>query len=445
LRVDPTGRLQHLSWKVKVVSGPDSGATLALTGKAIVGSGENSALRLTDTSVSRDHIELEPRSDGVFLKDLGSTNGTLVGGARVDTAIVEQQAVISLGRTLLSLSVDVQEEDIEGPIELDGVVAMSSTMRRVFGLVERLAPSDTPVVLYGETGTGKEGLARALHARSLRRKGPMVVVDCGSLAPQLIESELFGHTRGAFTGAVNERPGAFVEAEGGTLFLDEVGDLPLELQPRLLRALESRQIKRLGEDRHRTVDVRIVAATNRNLEAEVKAGRFRSDLYFRLAVAMLRVPPLRERREDLPTLVRALLTQLGRESFELNLELLTQLASYSWPGNVRELRNVVARAVVSDEVTLDTMLNPQGGNSPPLEGSAAPQRGTGPQLEVPFKEAKEKLVEAFTREYLVALLAKHDGNVTQMARASGLARTYLHDLLSRYGLARSERAEPPQA
>jgi two-component system, NtrC family, response regulator GlrR len=441
LRVDSNGRLQHLAWKVKVVSGPDAGLSLALTGKTIVGSGETSRLKLTDTSVSREHLELEARSDGVSLRDLGSTNGTLVGGARIDTAIVEQQAVISLGRTLLSLSVDVQEEDIEGPLELEGLVAVSAPMRRVFGLVERLAPTDTPVVLFGETGTGKEGLARALHARSLRRKGPMVVVDCGALAPQLIESELFGHTRGAFTGAVNDRPGAFAEAEGGTLFLDEIGDLPLELQPRLLRALEARQIKRLGEDRHRAVDVRIVAATNRQLDVEVKEGRFRSDLYFRLAVAMLRVPPLRERREDLPTLIRALLTQLGRESFDLNYELLTQLASYSWPGNVRELRNVVARAVVSDEVSLETVLNPVTGEASAV--ATRPAENPSAQLAVPFKEAKEKLVEAFTRQYLVALLAKYDGNVTQMARASGLARTYLHDLLSRYGLARAERGETP--
>jgi DNA-binding NtrC family response regulator len=434
-RVDASGRLELVSWTVRVVSGPDAGGARALGGPMVVGSGESADLRLTDGAVSDRHLELEPRADGVFLRDLGSTNGTLLAGARIDTAFVEAQAMISLGRTLLSVSVATEEQDVEGPLELEGLVATSATMRRVFGLVEKLAPTETPVILLGETGTGKEGLARALHARSHRR-GPLVVVDCGALAPALIESELFGHARGAFTGAVAERPGAFVEAEGGTLFLDEVGDLPLELQPRLLRALEGRQVKRLGEDRHRNVDVRIVAATNRPLDAEVKAGRFRSDLYFRLAVAALRVPPLRERREDIPALVRAMLTQLGRETFDLSSELITRLSTYEWPGNVRELRNVVARAVVSDEVSLDNVLN----RTP--EATPAREPSKPASIDVPFKEAKERLVETFTREYLVALSAHHGGNVTQMARASGLARTYLHDLLSRYSLSRpSQKTE----
>ena len=432
-RLDANGKLQLLSWTVRVVSGPDAGTARALAGPMVVGSGDTAELRLTDGAVSHHHLELEPRADGVFVRDLGSTNGTLLAGARIDTAFVEAQAVISLGRTLLSVQVVAEEQDVDGPTELEGLVATSAGMRRVFGLVEKLAPTDTPVILLGETGTGKEGLARALHIRS-RRRGPLVVVDCGALAPALIESELFGHARGAFTGAVTERPGAFAEAEGGTLFLDEVGDLPLELQPRLLRALEGRQVKRLGEDRHRIVDVRIVAATHKPLNAEVKAGRFRSDLYFRLAVAALRIPPLRERREDIPALVKALMSQLGRESFELSQELLTTLSTYEWPGNVRELRNVVARAVVSDEVSLDNVLNRTGSSEAPARERVKPA-----PLEVPFKEAKERLVETFTREYLVALVARHEGNVTQMARASGLARTYLHDLLSRYSLGRPKQ------
>ncbi|MBL8937604.1 MAG: sigma-54-dependent Fis family transcriptional regulator, partial [Archangium sp.] len=314
--------------------------------------------------------------------------------------------------------------------ELEGLVGGSAVMRRLFGLIEKLAPSETPVLLLGETGTGKEGLARALHQRSTRRKAPFVVVDCGAVAPQLVESELFGHVRGAFSGAIADRAGAFVEAEGGTLFLDEIGELPLELQPRLLRALEARQVKRLGEDRPRAVDVRVIAATHRSLQAEVQAGRFRRDLYFRLAVAALRVPPLRERRDDLPQLVRALLVQLGRESFELSADLVARLASYDWPGNVRELRNVVARAVVSDEVSLEHVLNPAPASAPAAPALVPPP----PALEVPFKEAKERIVERFTREYLTALEHKHGGNVTQMAKASGLARTYLHDLLAKHGL-----------
>ena len=393
-RVDAAGRLQLLSWTVKVVSGPDTGTTRALAGPMVVGSGEAANLKLTDSAVSNEHVELEPRADGVFVKDLGSTNGTL-----------------------LAVSVVAEDQEVDGPLELEGFVAVSTPMRRVFGLVDRLARTETAVLFVGEPGTGKEGLARALHARSERRRGPFVVVDCRAQAPDLVERALFG------------QPGAFAEAEGGTLFLDEVGELPLELQPRLLRALEAQQVKRAGEEQPQRIDVRLVASTSRPLEPEVKSGRFRNDLYLRLAVAALRLQPLRERREDIPTLVRAMLKQLGRESFELSTGLLATLASFDWPGNVRELRNVVARAVVSEEVSLDNVLNPP----------AAPKR---PQLEVPFKEAKERLVETFTREYLVALSAHHDGNVTQMAKSSGLARTYLHDLLSKYGLARPKAEDP---
>ncbi|MDP1922146.1 MAG: sigma 54-interacting transcriptional regulator [Myxococcales bacterium] len=434
LRVDPDGGLHHITWTVRVVGGPDQGRALEVKRPVVVGGGEAVDLRLTDSSVSGQHVELDPRPDGVYVKDLGSTNGTLIGGARVEAALVASQAVISIGRTLLALSMtDEREDGIEGPTEFEGLVGGTAVMRRLFGLVEKLAVTETPVLLLGETGTGKDGLARALHLRSARKKEPFVIVDCGAIAPQLVESELFGHARGAFSGAVTDRPGAFLEAEGGTLFLDEVGELPLELQPRLLRALEARQVKRLGEDRPRSVDVRVIAATHRALNAEVQAGRFRPDLYFRLAVAALRVPPLRERREDIPLLVRALLVQLGRESFELSSELITRLSSYDWPGNVRELRNVVARAVVSDEVSLEHVLNP----APP--GTPVPSKPPASStLEVPFKEAKERLVDNFTREYLTALQQKHGGNVTQMARASGLARTYLHDLLARHGLRGSD-------
>ncbi len=431
LRLDTEGAIHHISWTVRVVGGPDQGKGLEVTRPIVVGGGEGVDLRLTDTAVSGQHVQLEPRPDGVFVKDLGSTNGTLIGGARIESAIVESQAVIAIGRTMLSLTMsDEREEAIDGPTELEGLVGGSAVMRRLFGLIEKLAPSETPVLLLGETGTGKDGLARAIHQRSTRRKAPFVVVDCGAIAPQLVESELFGHARGAFSGAIADRPGAFVEAEGGTLFLDEIGELPLELQPRLLRALEARQVKRLGEDRPRAVDVRVIAATHRSLQAEVQAGRFRRDLYFRLAVAALRVPPLRERRDDIPQLVRALLVQLGRESFELSGDLISRLSSYDWPGNVRELRNVVARAVVSDEVSLEHVLNPAPASAPAAPALVPPP----PALEVPFKEAKERIVERFTREYLTALEHKHGGNVTQMAKASGLARTYLHDLLAKHGM-----------
>ncbi len=402
-RIDAAGRLQLMSWTVRIVSGPDAGLARALAAPMIVGSGDDAGFKLKDSAVSHHHLELQPRADGVFVRDLGSTNGTLLAGARIDTAFVEAQAVISLGRTLLAVSVVAEEQELDGPEELEGMVATGAAMRRVFGLVEKLAPAHTPVLFLGEQGTGKARLAKTLHARS-RRKGAFVTVDCTS---SQVESALF------------ER--GFKEAEGGTLFLDEVGALPLELQPRLLRALEG----------HVGGDVRVVAASTRALDAEAKAGRFRDDLYLRVAVAGVRVPPLSERKEDLPALVRSMLVELGRGSFELSAGLTSTLSGYSWPGNVRELRTVVARAVVSDEVSVESVLNP------------GPQKSSeAPSLDVPFKVAKEKLVETFTREYLVALSAKHEGNVTQMAKASGLARTYLHDLLSRYSLSRPTQRDP---
>ncbi|MBL8923039.1 MAG: sigma 54-dependent Fis family transcriptional regulator [Myxococcaceae bacterium] len=422
--------MHRVSWTVRVIGGPDAGRALELTRTLIVGGADAADLKLSDGSVSGQHVQLDPRPDGVFVRDLNSTNGTLIGGARIESAIVEGHSVISIGRTLLSLTMDdEQDETLDGPSELEGLVGASAVMRHLFGLVDKLAPTETPVLLLGETGTGKDGLARALHLRSNRKRAPFVVVDCGAIAPQLVESELFGHARGAFSGAVSDRPGAFLEAEGGTLFLDEVGELPLELQPRLLRALEARQVKRLGEDRPRAVDVRVIAATHRSLPAEVQSGRFRRDLYFRLAVAALRVPPLRERREDIPLLVRALLVQLGRESFDLSADLITRLSAYDWPGNVRELRNVVARAVVSDQVSLEHVLNPEKASAPSVQPVPPPVA-----LDVPFKEAKDRIIDRFTREYLVALDRTHNGNVTQMARAAGLARTYLHDLLAKHGL-----------
>jgi DNA-binding NtrC family response regulator len=278
--------------------------------------------------------------------------------------------------------------------------------------------------LLGETGTGKEVLARAIHARSARAKMPFVVVDCGAVAPTLIESELFGHVRGAFTGAVSDRSGAFLEADGGTIFLDELGELPMELQPKLLRVLEAGTIRRVGEDKHRKVDVRVVAATHRDLEKEIDAGRFRRDLYYRLAVVLVTVPPLRDRLDDIPFLARHFVQQMGRGDFELPRALLARFAAYHWPGNVRELRNLVERALAGADI--DPL---------PQEPQAARALSTGENLtDLPFKEAKERLVDSFAKEYLAALLEKCGGNISEAARQAGIARNYVHRLVQKYGL-----------
>ncbi len=289
----------------------------------------------------------------------------------------------------------------------------------MFGLLERVAPQDISVLLLGETGTGKEVLAQGIHEESPRKNGPFVVVDCGAVAPELIESELFGHVKGAFTGAVSDRTGAFLRADGGTIFLDEIGELPIGLQPKLLRVLEARTVKRLGEDKPRKVNVRVISATHRNLETEVEAGRFRRDLFFRLAVVMAQVPPLRERPQDLPLLARHFVQQMGRGDFHLSSALVDRLKRHSWPGNVRELRNVIQRALAGVDISP---------GSPGNEGSA---NNIGPAVSVPpadelkrlrFHEAKDHLVETFTRDYIAAMLSQCKGNLSAVARNAGLNR-----------------------
>ncbi len=350
-------------------------------------------------------------------------NGTVVGGVRIEQALIENEATLTLGATLVRIQVD--ESDLGaplGPEKLGDALAASHSMRRVLGLLERLAQTDAAVVLLGETGTGKDVLAHALHAASSRAAKPLVVFDCSAVAPNLIESELFGHARGAFTGAVADRKGAFQQADGGTLFLDEIGELPLDLQPRLLRAVESGAVKPVGSDRVMTVDVRLVAATHRDLDAAVKAGTFRQDLFYRLGVALVKVPPLRDRVEDIPLLVQRFVAQLPNNEFEVPPSLMAKMVAYHWPGNVRELRNVVSRALLGDTDALAT-----SGEFSPADASEA-------RLDVPFKEAKERLIDTFTRDYLEALLKRHNGNVSQAARSAGLARPHLHKLAVKYGL-----------
>jgi len=289
------------------------------------------------------------------------------------------------------------------------------------------------VLLEGETGTGKELLAEALHLRSTRRERPFVVVDCGALPRDLIGSELFGHVRGAFTGALNNKRGLIEEADGGTLFLDEVGELPLDLQPQLLRALEKREVRPIGEVRARKVNIRVVAATNRNLAEEVRAGKFREDLYFRLAVVRAQVPPLRKRKEDIPLLVRNFLVDLKREDFQLSSDVLAQLMAHDWPGNIRELRNIVERGLSLESGSLPLEV---AGSVGELTGDAADYAGGMHKdvLNKPFKEAKGLLVESFEREYLTHLLARHNGNISRAALEAGIDRNYIHRLVKKYNI-----------
>jgi two-component system, NtrC family, response regulator GlrR len=297
LRLDRSSNtLKERKYEVTVTAGPDAGKTRAIDGRVVVGSHEDSGLPLTDTTVSRYHVELDARPDGVLVRDLDSTNGTYLSGNRITEMIVEDQATVTVGKT--TLRIGMVEADLGLPLaqaSFGPAIGAAQSMKQLFGILEKVSPTESTVLLLGETGTGKEVLARAIHTKSKRGARPFVVVDCGAVAASLIESELFGHVRGSFTGAIGDRNGAFIEADGGTIFLDEIGELPLELQPKLLRALEAGTVRRVGEDKYRRVDVRVIGATHRNLEKEVEAGRFRRDLYYRLAVVLVTVPPLRDR------------------------------------------------------------------------------------------------------------------------------------------------------
>jgi two-component system response regulator GlrR len=413
-------------YRLAVVSGPDAGTAMQLDGTLIVGSHPDAGLRLKDNTVSRYHLELRVLTEGVLLVDLDSSNGTLFAGNPIERMVVEREATLSVGRTSLRIwAVDESlGEAASERLHFGDARGRCDAMRRLFGLLERVAVTDSTVLLTGETGTGKEVLARGIHQESPRKAGPFVVVDCGAVAPALFESELFGHVKGAFTDALSTRTGAFVNADGGTLFLDEVGELPLELQPKLLRALESRTVRPLGDATERSADVRVVAATHRNLLEDIEAGRFRRDLYYRLAVVVAKVPPLRERLDDLPLLVEALLQQMKRADAALPDSLFERFRSHSWPGNVRELRNVLERALVEAELHADPTPAHPPAKQPGPEDLAALQ----------FKEAKDLLVDAFSRDYIRALVERHAGNVSAVARAAGLNRNYVRELMTRYGV-----------
>jgi len=412
-------------FEVTVMSGPDVGKTVKGREKVLVGKGAEATFQLKDEEVSRVHLELEPVSEGIRVRDRASTNGTFLAGARIQQMTVYEEAMLTLGTTVLRVNVVVAGAAKAPRSSFGKVLGRSGPMLAMYEKLEKAAATESTIVLLGETGTGKEVIAESIHAASARRAKPFVIVDCGNMAPNLIESELFGHAKGAFSGAVSERKGAFLEADGGTVFLDEIGELPIDLQPRLLRVLESGTVKRLGEDKPRKVDVRIIAATHRDIEGEVKKGTFRQDLWFRLAVVLARVPPLRDRKDDIPLLVRHFVAQLGRGDFELPSGLREELMQWSWPGNVRELRNVIERALAGGDVEVGS----GAGASPASFGNLPDDLNA-----LPYKDAKERLVEAFTAQYISTLLDRCGHNISEVARTAGIARAYVHRLVNKYGL-----------
>ncbi|MBX5480558.1 MAG: sigma 54-dependent Fis family transcriptional regulator [Myxococcaceae bacterium] len=423
--------------RLTVAQGPDTGKEL-VTDKERVRVGAHSSNDLVlveDRTVSRHHFEIQYTERGYLLVDLNSTNGTFLDGRRIERAYMTAGSQIRAGSSTITFSPIDEEVTVEPDAEgqLGGMVGQSVKMRQIFGLIRKIAPMDVSVVIQGETGTGKELVARAIHENSPRRKGPLVVLDCGAIPPNLIESELFGHEKGAFTGAVSSRPGAFERANGGTIFLDELGELRLDLQPKLLRVLENREVRRVGGNDVVEVDVRVIAATNRDLVKEIQAGNFREDLYFRLSVINIQLPPLRQRRDDIPLIVRRALSdpdvinKHGRK--RLSPEATSMLMQYSWPGNVRELMNVISHVLTFSEGEV-------------IDVHHLPARVQGQQKDTPvpfnehlsFKDAKEQLLETFEREYITSVLKRCEGNISRAARESGLHRKSIERLVKKYQL-----------
>ncbi len=416
---------------VRVEAGPDRGAEASFAGMRLTaGRAAVNDLRLTDDAVSGAHFELRLGERGVCLRDLGSTNGTFFGGARLGEAWIEPGAVFRVGTDEIRL---VAAEPVEVAISqedrFEELSGNSPVMRELFSLLARIAPTPMDVLVGGETGTGKELVARALHARSERRAGPLVVLDCAALPRELAEAAILGHRRGSFTGAVEDRAGCFERADGGTVFLDEVGELSLELQPKLLRVLERREVLRIGDDRPRTVDVRVVAATHRDLRRMVADGEFREDLYFRLADVAIELPPLRNRGADAVLLAERFVTELAADRpMRLSSAARALLQSEAWPGNVRELRRAIRRAVfLAEGARID-----RDDLAPALHGPHAQGRGGAADelFSLPFRDARQQ----FEVGYFEALLAETAGNLSEAARRSGYSRQGLRERLRRLDL-----------
>ena len=462
--------------RVEVVDGPDRGKFVVGGDVVSVGTARDNALPVADFTVSRYHLDVSVKPGGILVSDLGSTNGTYIGAVRIERAIVPPGTLLRLGGTTIRFD-DAVRRTVPAPDagarEVAGMIAVSPQMLRLFADIERIAATPTSVLIVGESGTGKERVAQALHARSPRAGSPLVTIDCGALSSSLLASELFGHERGAFTGADRQHKGAFERAEDGTVFLDEIGELPAADQSSLLGVLERRRFRRVGGSSELDLDARVIAATNRDLRAEVNTGRFRQDLYHRLAVVVLRLAPLRERREDIPLLVEHFARDLGADGAIERSEMgggdpagsaggaegkaprwiedlfgadqLARWQKHPWPGNVRELRNAVEAAlVVGPQPGGDPAPGPGGsllapvygpGDSPGHAGYAA-----GYEIDdadrplLPYKDQRAAVVRDFERGYLVRLMAQAAGNVSQAARIAKMDRSHLIDLLHRHGL-----------
>jgi transcriptional regulator with GAF, ATPase, and Fis domain len=407
-----------------------------------VGKAPDNDLVLPEETVSRQHLALERTSTGIVVRDLESRNGLHIGGALVREATVRPGTILVAGDVELLVGVEMRDAALPASDRCEFGLAVGSTlpMRRIFAVLEQIAPTPASVLLMGETGTGKDALAQSIHAASPRADRPFVVLDCGAISAQLIESELFGHERGAFTGAVYARAGAFERAEGGTLFLDEIGELAIELQPKLLRVLEAREFQRVGGTRIQKADVRVIAATTRDLREEAQRGTFRDDLYFRISVVTIRVPPLRERLDDIGALAERLLAGIAPEPPTVDPETIAALKAHDWPGNVRELRNVLERAVhltraapAGRALRLDDWPPPTRVKRGDDEPRFAFDEGAS------YRENRARFEASFERGYVEWLLERHDGNYAAAARQAKMDRTHLMDLAKKHSVEKRRR------
>ena len=401
--------------RLVVLSGPDVGMQLEVReGTVLIGTHADCQLKLTDPGISRRHLSLELTTTRVKAIDLSSKNGTRYLGAKFTRLEIPRGASLELGTTTLAVLPLLRPGALSDKQALGALLGRSPSMRRLFAQLEQVAATDASCLIRGETGTGKELVARTVHELSLRSTGPLITVDCGGITSSLVSSVLFGHVRGAFTGAIKDSIGLIEAANGGTLFLDEVASLPADVQPVLLRVLESRTFQRVGEGKERTADFRLVAATTQDLQVAAKEGRFRSDLYFRLASITLELPPLRDRLDDVPLLAQSFAAAAGAKT-PLSAAAMSGLSAWRWPGNVRELKNAVERAVTFGEA--------------PMPDHPAPANA-----KEDFHQARDKALAAFEKSYLESLLEKHKGSASAVAREAGIARSYLYKLLETHGL-----------
>jgi transcriptional regulator with PAS, ATPase and Fis domain len=424
----PAGRAPRC--QLVVIEGPDMGRAMAIGRGLTVGSAAGCGLVLTDERVSQRHLEVAPDGARWLVRDLDSTNGTHYEGSLIKEAHVPAGATLKVGHSFLRIQAQPEPLEVQPSQSrrFGELVAESLAMREVFAVLELASQSDATVLLEGETGTGKELAARAVHEASPRRKGPFVAIDCGALPESLLESELFGHVRGAFTGASQGRAGAFVRAHQGTIFLDELGAVTPAVQARLLRVIEERKVRPVGSDAEKELDVRIVAASRLSLEARVAEGAFRPDLYYRLSVVRVTLPSLRSRREDIAPIVAELMRRRGVEPGELDGPNLDLLMSHGWPGNVRELRNVVERALA---------LRPKQNGFAELRLAVVPKASDDElpvRADLPFAEAKQMVLDAFERRYLGDVLQRAGGNLSAASRLSGVDRKHLRSLLKKHDL-----------